>query len=182
MKNYSNAIKNALAEDMPTVTLIEMSLSSGTIRLTTAAHDITHNSDVYTASGLVLDIPSSQNQKELQIDSVIMEFTAVDPTLLALFSNETQVNRRVTIKEVILDDVHQVIGELVSKNFTVNSWSDEDDGESATLSVELSNWAGYFQTIRGIRTTQASFNRFVPATTSFINSKDIDIDQVWGGE
>lgn len=182
MKNYSQGIKDALANDNPTVTLIEMSLKNGTILLTTAAHDITYNSNDYLASGLVLDVPSSQNQKELSIESVNIEFTAADPTVLALFSNENQVNRRVKITEVILDDDHQVIGELLSKNFTINSWSDEDDGESATVTVELSNWAGYFKTLRGIRTTQASFARFYPGTTSFINSKDIDIDQKWGGE
>lgn len=182
MKNYSQAIKDALADDMPTVTLIELSLKSGSLLLTTAAHDIQHNSNTYLASGLVLDIPSSQNQKELNIESVTVEFTAADPSILALFSNENQVNRKVKITEVILNDEHQVIGELLDKNFTINSWSDEDDGESATIAVELSNWAGYFKTIRGIRTTQASFARFYPSTTSFINSKDIDIDQVWGGE
>lgn len=182
MKNYSQAVKDALADDMPTVTLIEMALKNGTILLTTAAHDITHNANEYLASGLVLDVPSSQNQKELNIESVQIEFTAADPTILALFSNENQVNRRVKITEVILDDEHQVIGELLSKNFTINSWSDEDDGENATISIELSNWAGYFKTLRGIRTTQASFSRFYPNTTSFINSKDIDIDQKWGGE
>lgn len=182
MKNYTPEIKQAIADGMPIVSLLAFNLVQGTTRLTSAAHDIIYNHNTYLASGLLLDIPSKTDSRQLEIDSFTIEISAADPTMLAFFSNANQMNRKVTVKEVILDEEHKVIGELVSKSFIITSWSDSDSEKDASIAVELTNWISYLKTIRGIRTTQNSFARFYPNTTSFINAKDLDLDKVWGGE
>ena len=182
MKSYSQPIKDALAADNPRTELLEMQLAGGTIRLTTADHDITYAGNTYVASGLVLGVSDIKQQQELRVNSIDIEFTAVDQTVLALFLNTNQQNRRCILSHVVLSDVHQVIGVLISSLFIVDSISVDDSDTKAIIAVSLTNFLSDFDAVRGIRTTQASFQRFYPESTAFINSKDVGADLTWGGK
>jgi len=182
MKNYSQAIKDAITDEQPLVGLIRMNLNGGTIYLTTAAHDIDYLGETWISSGLVLSVASLSEKTELSVQSIDIEFTAVDQSIIALFTNNNQQNKTILLKLAILDDVHQVIGELYSKTYIIDSFSDQNDDNEATINVEVSNFLSDFEAVRGVRTTQASFARFYPNTTSFINSKDIKKELKWGGE
>lgn len=182
MKNYSQAIKDAITDEQPLVGLIRMNLNGVTIYLTTAAHDIDYLGETWISSGLVLSVASLSEKTELSVQSIDIEFTAVDQSIIALFTNNNQQNKTILLKLAILDDVHQVIGELYSKTYIIDSFSDQNDDNEATINVEVSNFLSDFEAVRGVRTTQASFARFYPNTTSFINSKDIKKELKWGGE
>lgn len=182
MKNYSQAIKDAITDEQPFVGLIQMNLNGGTIYLTTAAHDLEYLGQTWISSGLVLSVASLSEKTELSVQSIDIEFTTVDQSIIAMFTNNNQQNKTILLKLAILDDVHQVIGELYSKTYIVDSFSDQNDEEEATINVEVSNFLSDFEAVRGVRTTQSSFARFYPNTTSFINSKDIKKELKWGGE
>jgi hypothetical protein len=182
MKNYSEALKAAITNEQPIIGLIQMNLNGSTIYLTTAAHDINGYGETWVSSGLILTVGSLSEKTELAVQSIDIEFTAVDQSIIALFTNNNQQNRKVILKLVVLDDIHQIVGELYSKTYIIDSFSDRNDDNEATISVEISNFFSDFEAVRGIRTTQSSFARFYPNTTSFINSKDIKKELKWGGE
>jgi hypothetical protein len=182
MKNYTQAVKNAIAAGQPIVGLIQMNLNGATLYLTTAAHDIDYNGQTWVSSGLILSVGSLSEKTELSVQSIEIQFTAVDQSITALFTLTNQQNKTVLIKLLILDNVHLPVGELFSKTYIIDSFSDQNDDNTATIGVELSNFLSDFEAVRGIRTTLASFARFYPNTTSFINSKDIKLELKWGGE
>ena len=182
MKNYSEALKAAISNEQAIVGLIQMNLNGSTLYLTTAAHDIDHNGETWVSSGLVLSVASLSEKSELSVQSIEIEFTAVDQSIIALFTNANQQNKNVILKLAVLDDVDQVVGELYSKKYIIDSFSDQNDVDEATIAVEVSNFFSDFEAVRGIRTTQSSFARFYPNTTSFINSKDIKRELKWGGK
>lgn len=182
MKNYSTAVKEAIAAGNPITTLVTMDLTQSDVNLTMADKIITWDGVDYLPQGLLVSISSLDESTSLDVQSINMQFSMADPTILALFSNENQQNRKVLISLVVLDDRHQVIGSLFSKTYIIDNYSDDDDGSGdALLSVNISNWVSDYQATRGIRTTQASFQRFYPDSTAFVNSKDIDEDLDWGG-
>lgn len=182
MKNYSQPIKDALAAGWPITDLITLDLSTGPVRLSTAGHDITWGAITYQSSSLVLAVDGIKQQQELRVAEVSIQFTAVDQSLVALFLNNNQQNRKVTIERVVLNLTHNVVGSLIKVNHNINSHSIDDSDSDSVLNVSISNSMANFESVKGIRTTQESFRRFYPNTTSFINSKDTKKELKWGGK
>ncbi len=182
MKNYSQTVKDAIANDQPVVGLIQLNLVGGVVYLTTAAHDITYNGIEWISSGLVLQVADLSTDRQQTVQSVTVQFSAADLTIVALFTNNNQQNTEVVIGVYVLNDIHEVVGELYSRTYIVDSHADDNDDSQATISVELSNYLSNYEAVNGVRSTQSSFAKLYPSTTSFNNSKDIDKDLKWGGE
>ena len=182
MKNYSTQIIDALKNGNPRTELFEFQFSSGTVRITTAGHDIVHNGQTYTAGGIVLDTGSVSVEKELRINTVDIVIGAVDQTMLALIQNANQQNRKVVFTQIVLDNNNQSLGEIFKSLMVISQYSVQDEDDEATIALSCTNILSDFNTIRGVRTTQSSFQRFYPTSTSFINSKDIGDDLKWGSK
>lgn len=182
MKNYSAAIKEAIANGNPTTELITLNLTGIVLRLTTAGHDIEYDGIPFLSNSQVLAISGIKQQQQLRVNQLNISLTAVDQSLLALFLNESQNNRKVNIQRVILTDTHQVIGTLINVNYIINDTSVEDSEDESTIDVSLSNSLSNFESVTGIRTTLNSFRRFFPNSTFFINSKDTKKELKWGGK
>lgn len=172
MKQWDQAVIDALRSGNPTVaTLYEIQARQGAVRMTDAAHDLDYQGATYVSAGQVLGRDDISTRKALEVQSINLTFTLVEQGIWAIFANESQLGRRVIITEVALDDRHRVIGETIRTINRVNSVSVDDDEDSATVSVEVSNLMADFQAVRGIRTTQASHQLMYPSSTSFINAK-----------
>lgn len=182
MKNYSQAVRDAIAQGKPRTELFELQLSSGTLFLTTAGHDIVHNSQVYTAGGNILGNGTIDQAKELRVSTVEIVLTAVDQALLALFQNANQQNRQIIISQVILDSTHQVIGVLYSAKFLISQHSVTESDEEATIALAVTNVFSDFNAVNGVRSTMNSFRRLYPTSTAFINATDTGSDLKWGGK
>lgn len=179
MKNYSQEVIDALRNDNATCNLIEMRLAGGTVFFTDAGRDITWQGQTYTASGLVTSLDSRQKQSQFQVQSFGVQFSTADQAVIALFGNDNQKGRTAIIREVIFDDDrNQVVGELQVQRYIINAPSQRD----GSFTVDMSNYAARWRTVRGMRTTQASHRIFYPDSTSFINSKDVKSELEWGGE
>lgn len=182
MKNWAQGVIDALKGGAPTVaTLYELQLVDGTIRITDAAHDLVYLGESYLSSGQVLARDDISTRKALEVQSINIQFTLVEQGIWAIFGNKNQVGRRVIITEVVLDSRHQVIGETIKTINRVNTISVEDNEDSATVDVEISNIMADFQAVRGLRTTQSSHQRFYPESTSFINARGFNKDLEWRG-
>lgn len=183
MKNLTPEVISALKTNYTFCSLIRMDLSGGIIRLTDAGHDIVYNGQTYLSSGLVASVAGIKQQQELRVASIDLQFSAVDQSIVALFSNANQQNRKVIISTLILEnDAHTPIGTTSVITNIINKHSIDDDENGATIVVNVSNFLAEFEAVRGIRTTQSSFKRFYPNSTAFINSKDVGNDLKWGGK
>lgn len=182
MKNWVQGVIDAMQGGSPkAATLYELQLADGTIYLTDAAHDIVHHQQTYTAAGQVLGRDDISSRKSLEVQSINLVFTLVEQGIWAVFGNTSQLNRRVIITEVILDDKNQPIGETLRTVNRVNGVSVDDNEDSATVTVNVSNIMADFEAVRGLRSTQASHQRFYPESTSFINSRGFNKDLEWRG-
>lgn len=182
MKNYSPGVIAALKQDKPITTLVELYLAEGNYYFTTANLDITYNGVEYVSSGLLLALDSVKQQKELKVAKLRLEFSSAEQSLLSIFLNNNNTNRKAKIIEVILNDDMQVIGPLLTANYLIDTPSfNEGDGKSS-FALTITNYLSDFQATRGIYTTQASFRRFYPQSTAFINSKDAGAPLKWGGK
>lgn len=177
MRQYSQPILDALANNHATCYIIEMQLEGGTVRLTDAGRDIPFNGETYTANGLVLSVDSIQQRNQLRVQSLGIQFSAVDQTMTALLKNQNQLGRTVVLTKLIFDAQHKnPIGELHSHRYTINNVSEQDGvvgGGETTISVDLSNFVARWRAFRGLRTVQSSHQLVYPESTSFINSKDL---------
>lgn len=183
MKNYTPEMIALLKTNGARTELLTMELAGGTIRLTSAAHDIVFGGSTYVAGGLIMSVGSNKQQQALRIESVSVQFTVVDQTILALFQSANQIGRKALIQQLVLNDDNQPVGTaLLAQNFTIDGYSVDDDEASATMTVALTNSMARFDSVRGIRTTMDSFRRFYPQSTSFINSKSAGDDFKWGGK
>lgn len=182
MKLYSPEIIAALESDKPVATLVELYLAEGNFYFTTANLDITYNEIEYIASGLLMTLDSVKQKKELRVTKLRLEFSAAEQSLLAIFLNNNNTNRRVKVIQAIVDDNMQVIGPLLTSNYLIDTPNFiEGDGKSS-FSLTITNFLADFQAVRGVYTTQASFRRFYPQSTAFINSKDAGSPLKWGGK
>lgn len=182
MKNYSQAVRDAIAQGNARTELFELQLSTSTLFLTTAGHDIVHNSQTYIAGGQILGNGTINQEKELRVSTVEIAITAVDQTILALFQNANQQNRQITISQVVLDSSHQVIGSIYSAKFLISQYSVTESDEEAVIALSVTNAFSDFNAVNGVRTTMNSFRRLYPNSTAFINATDTGSDLKWGGK
>lgn len=178
MKNYSTAVRNALANDNATCFLIEIQSATQTIYLTDSPRDVIYDGHVWVASGLVLGVENRRQQSQIQVQSLSINFTTADQTIVAIFGNANQKGRAVIVTEVIFNAAgSSAVGELTKQRYIINDYSQSDD----QFSLDLSNYAARWRMTRGLRTVQSSHQQLYPDSTSFINSKDLkELD--WGGE
>lgn len=181
MKSYSPGVIAAIETGARTE-LVEMQLAGGTIRMTTAGHDIVFNGNTFLSGGNFVGIGSVKQEQELRVSSCTFQISLIDQSILALFQLNNPVGRKVILRHVLCDDNDQVIGALLTTTMRIDSYAVDDDEETAGIGVQLTNYLSQFDAVRGIRTTQASYQRFYPQSTSFINSKSAGADLKWGGK
>lgn len=180
MKNYSTTIRNALRNPQghSFCHVINMDLVGASLLLTDADMPIVHAGQTYLANALINQLSDVKQEQELSAIQYSITFTAADQTMLALFLNNEQRNRLVTITRVILPpDSNQSYGALFTGRYRVASFA--SDGE--TISVSLRGALVDLMAVKGIVTTHESIRRVYPDNTSFINSSSINDKIKWGG-
>ena len=181
MKSYSPWVIAAIETGARTE-LVEMQLAGGTIRMTTAGHDIVFNGNTFLSGGNFVGIADVKQEQELRVSTCTFQVSLVDQSILALFQLNSPVGRKVILRHVLCNDNDQVVGALLTTTMRIDSYVVEDDEMSAGIAIQLTNYLSQFDAVRGIRTTEASYQRFYPQSTSFINSKSAGADLKWGGK
>lgn len=182
MKNYTPEIRQALKYGKPIVTLIELELAEGNFYFTLANVDVLFNGIEYISNGITLSIDSIKQQQELRVLKLRIEFTAVEQSLLAIFLNNNNTNRRVKLLSLIVEDDLTPIGLLHESLYLIDNPSFNEGEGKSIVGIVVTNFISDFEAVRGIHTTQSSFRRFYPQSTAFINSKDAGAPLKWGGK
>lgn len=181
MKSYSPEILAAIRDGARTE-LVEMQLQGITLRFTTANHDIVFGGNTYLSGGNFVGIGGVKQEQELRVSTCTFQISLVDQTVLALFQSNNPVGRKVILRHILCDDNDQPIGALLTTTMRIDTYAVDDDEETAGIAIQLTNYLSQFDAVRGIRSTQASYQRFFANSPCFINSKSAGEDLNWGGK
>ncbi len=177
MKNYSPELIAALKGEHTFCHVLDLQFTSGTLRLTDAAHDVVDGGAVYAGNGLIEAVDPHRQEQALRAQEIQVTFTNADQTILATLLGAEQRNRLATLRRVVLrGGTNESLGTVYNARFRISSFS--TDGNN--VSVALRGAVADFEAVRGIVTTHESIRRFYPTNTSFINASSVNDKITWG--
>ena len=169
--------------------LVELHLSTARY-LTTAPINITYDSpsapdsgaNTYLAQGQFLNFSQITESSDIRVNQLIMTFTAVDTTTLALLLNNDYINTRVVIYRVLLDEDYSFTSDDVFTLFDgkITGYQIREEENSATIQVVVASMFADFERLNGRKTNPASQKLHFPDDEGFQYSAAIVKDMKWG--
>lgn len=147
MRGLSQTIIDELQSDsVKTCHLVELKLPTAQY-LTDNGFNVDYDSNTYQANGYLLDIDALKESKDLRVNSIDIELTAVNQTFVSLFLNNDWINREVVIRRAVLGDDGSLTGQFIIFNGQITEFqvTEQDDTAEMTLSV-ASHWADFERT------------------------------------
>lgn len=168
------------------VYLLKLDLTPTPIYLTNAPVDITYAGNVYLGNSKVLSIGKFVQTSDLRINAITIEFDAAEPSLTAIFLNNSQVARNVEIYYAILNDDYSIAGSpILMERRSIDgdpNIIDNPKTGKATLKIKAStDWANSKAT-NGRTTTPESQHREFPNDTGFDFAPMASKEIKWGHE
>ena len=169
--------------------LIELHLSTPRY-LTTTNINIDYDSptapdsgaNTYLAQGQFLSFGNITESSDLRINQLIMNFTAVETTTLALLLNNDYINTRVVIHRVLLDNDYSFTSDDVFTLFDgkITGYQIKETDKTATLAIVVASMFADFERLNGRKTNPASQKIHFPDDEGFQYSAAIVKDMKWG--
>jgi hypothetical protein len=189
-RSIASATQTKLAANQIFVAdLIELQLST-TQYLTTTNLDITYDSltapdagnNTYLAQGQFLSYGNIVESADLRINSIDMEFTAVDLTTIGLLLNNNFIDKRVVIYRVILGNDYTFEADDVWMLFdgNITAYGIKETGETATVTITVASQFADFMRTSGRKSNPASQNIHFANDRGMDFSPQIVKDIKWG--
>ncbi len=169
--------------------LIELHLSTPRY-LTTTNINIDYDSptapdsgaNTYLAQGQFLSFGNITESSDLRINQLIMNFTAVETTTLALLLNNDYINTRVVIHRVLFDEDYSFTSDDVFTLFDgkITGYQIREEEKTATLAIIVASMFADFERLNGRKTNPASQKIHFPDDEGFQYSAAIVKDMKWG--
>jgi hypothetical protein len=169
--------------------LIELHLSTPRY-LTTAPINITYDSasapdsgaNTYLAQGQFLQFSQVAESSDIRINQLIMTFTAVDTTTLALLLNDDYINTRVVIYRALLDDDYAFTSDDVFTLFDgkITGYQIREEETTSTIQIIVASMFADFERVNGRKTNPASQKLHFPDDEGMQYSASIVKDMKWG--
>ena len=169
--------------------LIELHLSTPRY-LTTAPINITFDSasapdsgaNTYLAQGQFLQFSQVAESSDIRINQLIMTFTAVDTTTLALLLNDDYINTRVVIYRALLDDDYAFTSDDVFTLFDgkITGYQIREEETTSTIQIIVASMFADFERVNGRKTNPASQKLHFPDDEGMQYSASIVKDMKWG--
>ena len=169
--------------------LIELHLSTPRY-LTTAPINITFDSasapdsgaNTYLAQGQLLQFSQVAESSDIRINQLIMTFTAVDTTTLALLLNDDYINTRVVIYRALLDDDYAFTSDDVFTLFDgkITGYQIREEETTSTIQIIVASMFADFERVNGRKTNPASQKLHFPDDEGMQYSASIVKDMKWG--
>jgi hypothetical protein len=184
MITVTAAVQAANDSGQPAIELVKAEFAGiPAIYLTTAAFDIDWDGQTWLSTGLLLDTDLLDRVDELRTRTSALGFSGVDLSLVPILLNTNQVGRKVTVYEGFLSFSGGVIADpYIREILFIDDWAITQGTTSATIVTSLSGEWADFEFVAGIKTTDASLQRYSPGDELFKFSKDIKKNIKWGGE
>jgi len=154
---------------------------STSVNLTDYRHDLVDGSVTYQASSYLLGMGDVSESTEAQIGSINIELSGVGPSYISILLTENYIDRKVTIKRVLLDDSGVIIGNsFVIYEGRIDGFNIEDSGNDSVVRVAVaSHWAD-FARINGRRTNNNSQQAVFDGDLGMEFASEIIKDIKWG--
>lgn len=136
----------------------------------------------YLAQGLFLNYGDIIESSDLRVGTLELNFTAVDPTMIAVLLNNAYIDKRVVLYRAVLDSTYGFTSDDVFTIFDgrVSGWLVSEEQNTASLSLSIASFFADFQRTNGRRTNPASQNIYFPTDRGMDFSPQIVKDIRWG--
>ena len=175
-------LKTELATDhLDQIYLIQLSIGGSTFFRTTAYFDVVFDSNTYSASGDVLQVPSITETNTLSTSQVNLVLTGVDQSFISLFLNNNHTHQPVTIFRAYLDDS----GALINNPYTyfvgyISGYNINETTTSSKLTINIANHWSNFEMKKGRKTNDNSQQIFFKGDKFFEFTTAVITDLEWG--
>lgn len=174
----------ATARRICTCHLLTVYLDGLTIYWCDYGRDVEFDGNSYSHAGGLLGFDGLEESSDLSINSVTVSLSGVDTTAYALILSYAYLNRRLTIHRAFFNENDVLIGDpslifdgrIISPAITENQ-----DDNTAVLSVEASNQFSDFDSSPGRHTADSEQQVYFPGDKGFEYATETDETLTWGG-
>ena len=189
-RNLSSGLVTSLsAQQMVVTDLIEIHLGTA-VYFNNGSIDLDYDSptapdagsNTYLAQGQFLSYGNIIESADLRINSIDMEFTAVDLTTIGLLLNNNFIDKRVVIYRVILGNDYTFEADDVWMLFdgNITAYGIKETGETATVTITVASQFADFMRTSGRKSNPASQNIHFANDRGMDFSPQIVKDIKWG--
>lgn len=177
----SQATINALASDsINLATIIKLDFPTP-YYLTDYGQNISYGGNTYQASSHLLSIGDAKETGSIKVNSMNINFSAVEQTFVSLFLTSNYVNVPVILERVALDDNDAVIGDSIPFFYgRIVSFDIDDSGTESEISLEIASHWQDFDKVQNRKTNSKSQNFWYPDDKGFQYAASTITDLKWG--
>jgi len=189
-RNISTTLQTKLeGKSVFVADLIEMHFSSP-LYFTTTNINLQYDSptapdagtNTYLAQGLFLNYGDIIENSDLRVGTLELNFTAVDPTMVAVLLNNDFIDKRVVLYRAVLNSDYSFTSDDVFTIFDgrISGWAISEEQNTASVSLSVASFFADFNRTNGRRTNPASQNLYFPNDRGMDFSPQIVKDIRWG--
>jgi hypothetical protein len=116
--------------------------------LTDYAHNLSYDGQTYDNNSSLLTIAAPRESHDLRVNSLNMKLSGVNQTFISIFLTSDWINRKVIIRQALIDDDGDIIGEpfvVFDGQMTQFEVSETNKTSNVTVSI-ASHWADFEKT------------------------------------
>ena len=138
--------------------------------------------NTYLAQGLFLNYGDIIENSDLRVGTLELNFTAVDPTMVAVLINNDFIDKRVVLYRAVLGSDYSFTDDDVFTIFDgrISGWAISEEQKTANVSLSVASFFADFNRTNGRRTNPASQNLYFPNDRGMDFSPQIVKDIRWG--
>jgi len=138
--------------------------------------------NTYLAQGLFLNYGDIIENSDLRVGTLELNFTAVDPTMVAVLINNDFIDKRVVLYRTVLGSDYSFTDDDVFTIFDgrISGWAISEEQNTANVSLSVASFFADFNRTNGRRTNPASQNLYFPNDRGMDFSPQIVKDIRWG--
>lgn len=163
----SRTLPSALATEFAAVELkpfyaVELLFDSGDLRFWTGYDEIEANGEIWTGSGLVMNISGTSEPADLSANGINITFSALDSSIIAVMLGENYRGRSAKVYIGALDATNQPVSDLYQVFAgRMDIMTLQEDGNVATIQLSVENVLIDLDRARPIRlTNEDQLNRY----------------------
>ena len=134
------------SDSVNTCHLIEFKLPNPQY-LTDNGFNLVYGAKTYQANGYLLGIDAPKESKDLRVNSLNIDLTAVNQTFISLFLNGQWINRQVIIRRAVLSDSGSILDAFIIFDGQITEFEVNEQDDTAEMSLQVaSHWADFERT------------------------------------
>lgn len=138
--------------------------------------------NTYLAQGLFLNYGDIIESSDVRVNTLELQFTAVDATMVAVLLNNDYIDKRVVLYRAVLNDDYSFTSDDIYTIFDgrITGWNIREEVKTANVTLSIASQFADFNRTNGRRTNPASQNLHFPTDRGMDFSPQIVKDIRWG--